>query len=1028
MASITRLFTVLSLIVSSYGFSQTKLPDELPAQSAIDAYKQYWGAFEDYEEKSLADGRKRHQEAWREVQRRFLKEKRSLNNDQISILSKAAKDYRGQLENHPDAENRPFVMLNLAQVLNMLGEHYALNDKDAGKDAKADALMLLRDIENNHKNFDQREKALYLRALLLEAANQREQAQDVWKILAAIAQKSMYGVHARLAVGDNYFQIENPAAAMRYYQSALELLPTVSTEDFTYEKLRINYRLAWSAYRAAELDQTISAATELLLPGQSLKSTGKLEKIQSDAIELIGDSLFEANNPKEAQAYLLSKSIKKYAPDIGLRILTRYTKANIHNDAAKLGDFLTENFALSSAAPQILNLTAGSYKNAKQPTKRIETLEKLTMLLPKQSLWRSRHKDDFETVAEMEKLGRDAGIVIAGWYYDKALSANNARLFMTAASYYEVLLENEPNNEESNTWRLRHAHCFYFAMRFKEASRLYTDLKSNYKIDAATLQIASYQLVLTNEKFWREQFNNAVQQDKEPANDSDTIAALTSLEKSIDQFAARFPTQTRSVDLLLVGASSNRDMDKFERASNYWQRVMVSSPDNAQRGIAIRGLVFASMKNGSSSEVIQIAGKFLKLENWKSLGLNLGKELKGILSVAALDEGKRLNNKGDIQKAGALLTSIAKEFPDIPNRDKILRDGAYMLAISGNWEESQEAVEGYKKSGMTRNLGDIIYLEARAHEYQMQMGAAAKSYLELGEKFPKHSRARSSLESSEKLALAENDFVTAASASALLAERSAGTESRLQHYTRTVNYLEKAKAPKKALAIAQRRLKSSRTTSEIFSSEIMVARMMYLVGNEQEALDDLVLISKRIRQKREKLSKEQYGALTGEAYFLLGLEAKRKFDDFLISERSGGLTNNVKRKTKYFDDVAEYMDKSAAGGHTDWAPRARYYLASSAEDLADEIASAATKNSEQLGTSSTRRYSESVDRLQQLAKKYYSTNILVTRKEPGKYRDNIWIKRSRYRLGVETPAGKNQEFREELPTAFGIDMPSQWSL
>src|SRR5690606_13082977 len=143
------------------------------------------------------------------------------------------------------------------------------------------------------------------------------------------------------------------------------------------------------------------------------------------------------------------------------------------------------------------------------------------------------------------------------------LAAGNERIFMTAASFYEILIDHAANVPESNTWRLRKAHCFYFAGRFEEASELYADLKSNYKVDAKDLQIASYQLVLTNEKFWRHLYAKAAEVGNDPLKDPATGKQLEKLEKSIDEFAARFPNQSRSIDLLLVGASANRDMERF---------------------------------------------------------------------------------------------------------------------------------------------------------------------------------------------------------------------------------------------------------------------------------------------------------------------------------------------------------------------------------------------------------------------------------------------------------------------------------
>src|SRR5690606_7626265 len=191
----------------------------------------------------------------------------------------------------------------------------------------------------------------------------------------------------------------------------------------------------------------------------------------------------------------------------------------------------------------------------------------------------------------------------------------------------------------------------FHAGRLAEASLMYRALKTRFKVDPEILQTASFELVRVDEKRWRQEFARAAERGDDPKKDKAVADSLADLERSIDEYATRFPQEKRSVDLLLVGASANRDLERYEEASRYWQRVLVSQPDPAQRGVAVRGLVLASLKLGSAGDVVEITRRFLKLEDWRSLGLNIGDELKGVLAVAALDEGKRLNDSGHVREA-----------------------------------------------------------------------------------------------------------------------------------------------------------------------------------------------------------------------------------------------------------------------------------------------------------------------------------------------------------------------------------------
>jgi tetratricopeptide (TPR) repeat protein len=1025
---ISPLMAAESATLSATLSATPSIPPEIPDPSALKAFKEYWSAFEAYEDRLLDEGQKNFKKAWAEIKSDYRKEQKKIAIIERSELQKAAKKYRRHLDEHPDADNRPFVMLNLAQIMNMIGDQMNKEEESAGNFAKNEALGLLSELERNYKAFSEREKGQYLRAIILESMDRVDEAVAVWKGLAATAKSTIYGVHAHVALGDYYFNRERAADATVSYKKALDLLLDIETSDAAYEKLRINYRLAWAAYRAAELDTSLTATVELLRPEHRTRSADQRSKIQQDAIDLAGDSLYESGSVEKAKSVLIREDLRAYGAAIGLRALKRYNANSIFSEATELGEFLIEEFPLAKEAPEILQVTADSWSKLRKDNQRLAALEKLSLLLPAQSLWRSRHKEDFAATKSMEEKAVDASVVSATANYERGLAAGNINAFLSAAATYESLLEFSANAESSNDWRLKRANCYFFAGRYDEAAEQYTDLKTKYKVDPATLQIASYQLVLTNEKRWRDAFAKAAEKNTNPLEDDVTLTALKDLEQSIDEFAARFPGQSRSIDLLLVGASANRDMERFENAGRYWQRALVSQPSAAQRGMAIRGLIFAQMKNGSSGDVVELAKRFLKLEDWKSLGLGLSTELNGVLSTAALDEGRRLGDNGKMLQAGQLMTRIAKEFPDLPERDRIYRDGAYMLAIAGDWAGAQKGAEEYLATNLQRNRADMLYLLARAHEYQIRLHDSANSYFQLAEKYPSHPRTVTSAKRAETLAVAEGDYALAAQAAALQAERSQDKASRLANYSRAVDYLEKAKSPDKALTIAQKRLKSSSSLAEQYRSQLLVAQMTYKKGQEQEALDQMVILSKRLEKTRDRLSEEEYAQIGGEVYVLLGEEARKQFEDFQLSERGGSLNANITQKSKYFDALVSSYEKAIKAGYPLWAAEGRYQIGLSAERLADEIATSTAKANQSLSLTASNRMATRIERLQTIAKKYHGSNILAARKNPSGYKDNEWVKKSAMRLGGEKSEKIELKRQEQLPTAYQADLPSQWSL
>ena len=1003
-------------------------PPEMPDAHAAKAFKEYWHAFEAYEAKLLKEGEEQYKRQWSEVRANYQKARGEVDGERLAALRRAESRYRQHLADHPKETNRPFVLLDLAQILNLIADASQKSDHSGAMNYRTHALATLRDLATDYPDFVYRDQALYLRAVILEALDQDDEALAAWKTLASSARSTLYGVHARVAVGDHYFKRETPREAMIAYQEALQTLPAVHADDEEYERLRINYRLAWAAYRATELDVTVKAAKALLEPGIRIRSRDERRKIEQDAVDLIGDALFEADQGGKTRAFLRTRDLIDHAGAIGIRMLSRYSAKAAYSVAAELGEFLAENLPLCREYPEILQSLADAHDKLGHLPRRLVALERLALLLPAQSLWRARYRGEPAALRKMEALAGAAATSVATAHYDAGMASGSAKEFQAAAAFYDLLIEHLPNVDAATTWRLRRAHCRYFAGDVDEAASLYASLKVGHKVDPETLQIASYQLVLAHERRWRMAFAKAQEQGINPVAAPSVLAAVVDLEKAADEFAARFPGQSRAVDLLLVAASTNRDMERFEPASRYSQRVLLSQPSPAQRAIAIRGIIVATLKTGSPGDVVELTRRFLKLEDLSALGSAVTNELRGVLATAALDEGRRLSGQGQVREAGTLMTQVAVEFADVPNRDRLWRDGAYMLAIAGEWAEAQQAAEGYLRSGLTKSRGDMTYLLARAHEYQLSLGEAARFYLELGRQSPPHSRGFASLVRAERLAVAEGDHALAAAAAAAQAEQAPKEPQRLAAFTRAVSESLAAGDPNGALALARRRQRISRTPAERLRSELLVQRATAATGAAEEAADSLQILAKEIERSRGKLAAEDYAALVGEVHLGLGDEARQKFEDFRIAERSGNATDNITAKTNMFDELATHYDRVAATAPPRFATEARFRLAAAAEALADEIAAIPSRTDETLTARAQSRYQATIERLKTLARKYYSSNVLAARRDPARYRGNDWVKKSALRLTDERSADPDQRHREALPIAMPTQLPSSWSL
>ncbi len=917
-------------------------------------------------------------------------------------------------------------MLNLAQMFAELASlQEAASNNTGASESRQRALALLKELEDKYPHFNNGNDALYQRAILLEKNREYDAALVIWRKLAASPHPDRYALHANLAVGDWEFQQASPDKALEKYDIAKGMLAVTDDADRSLDELRIQYRIGWAAYKATRHDRAIEAAKALMSPGLSSKAVRQKDKIIRDAIDLVAFSLYESDSTTKVKETILKVPFNRYGAAILLVMMTRYSGANQHERVANMGALAIDKFGSSRELPDILLMTANANQILNRPIARIDALEKLAMLLPEGSLWRTRYGSDSVLSENLDDHATQAAITVANWHYENGLSSSAAKSFENAAGFFSVLVQKYPAKEEALTLRHRIANCMLYSGLLQKAEEKYTELIASLKVNDDVLSIAMYQKALTVEKIWRQKYESAIQRSLDPITDKPSLTELSRLESVINDHANKFPNQTRSIDLLLVAASANRDHNRFTEASRFWQRSLLASPTTAQRAMAVRGLVFAQLRSGRSADVIDMVRKFLRLETNSTLSQNLATELKGVLSAATLDEGQRLAKLGENEAAGSVMIDVAKEFPDIPKREQIYRDGAYMLAIGGNWPAAEAGAKSYLAANLKVYWGDMTYLVARSNEFQMRFAPAVKNYILLTEKDPKHSRVAVSLERAESLSVADEDYTSAAKALTIRGDKSSDHTERLQSYAKACEYRIKAGTLDLALAVAQKRKNESKSDNERLDSEILLAKVRYAQGDKQTAIDDMDSIAKQVERNKFKLG-DQYAGLAARSNEFIGDHLRDRFTEFRLADKKD-LNKAVEEKSALFTDMASRYDKVASLDQLESSPKARYLLAASANEFADELSGLPLRSGEPLTLKTQTRFNQNVSRMRDMAKRYHSNNLLAKQRSPQYYAKSEWVKRSAIALsaGGDTAV---RDAKEQTTSATHVEVPQQWSL
>lgn len=1003
--------------------------NDVPNTEALSAYKKFWDAFREYEVKSRRVSVEEYQKTLDGLESIYEKDERSYVEKRIELLTSAEKKYQGNLQQIAEGRNRPFVLINLAQTyVELASIQNSIGQDTASKETRKNALLTLKEIEDKYPEFQHLSEAMYLRASILESNNESLEALPIWKKLAA-TNLDKFGLHASLVLGDREFENAAPEKALQYYQKAKDILKNLTGKDHALDELRVNYRIAWANFKAGKTQAALSAVSRILTPEIISHTVRQRQKITSDLGDLTAYCLFAQDNASRTEEVLASRSYRIVGPRASLTLMNQYLTSNYASKAADVGKIATEEFSLAAELPDILKVRAKADDLAGRKASRIEALEKLSMLLPAGSLWRQKNHNDSGVITHMEEIARSASELVAADYYQQGLDTGNPRKFTMSANYYQNLLEDRPNTEKAPQWRLQIANARYFAGNLRDADRGYSELISALKTPEDVLMNAYYQRVLTLEKIWRTEFEAAVQKGIETSNNPRILSHLANLENAIEEHTTRFPSQSRSIDLLLVAASANRDQNRFDQAGRFWQRTLVSNPSPGQRSIAVRGLIFNKIRGGKPSEIIESASNFLKFENKDSMFGGLRQELLGVLATATNDESTYLAKRGLSDEAGTLLLQTVSDFPDLPNREKFWRDGAYFLAISGNWARAQASAENFLKDTFSEFSGDMKYLLARAHEYQLRFDQSVKAYVDLAEDHPNHPRALTSLERAEKLALADNNFLMAGRAAEAMARYGKEPSGRLAKLDAAIDHFMKGGNFAKAKEAAERRVQNSRSLVEKLKSELAIGKVRYESGDIQVAIDDLDTLSKQIDRARTSLG-DGYRGLASETNMILGEHALKLFQNSKIEGGNATAASKVDRKSRLFTDLSSRFDKVANLESPEFSAKARFLVAQAATKFADELSAIPSRNGEPATLRNQTRFNQNINHLRDLAQKYHGSNILAKQRAPQSFMKNEWISKSA--LALSSSASSSEKIGrsanlDQLSTASSNDMPQQWS-
>jgi hypothetical protein len=983
-------------------------------------FKDYWQSLENWKKQESSKQRDQLNQTLNQGRAKVKEESKNTDYNDFEELQAALRRYKDLLQKDYEGEQVPWILLNSAIVLHEMaalrkGEVEAIHYRD-------EMTKTLERLNTAFPKFEMRDVALYLLGEAYAESGQKDLAEETYISLTKLKKTTSYALAGQVDLGDLYFKQERFKPAMDTYKGALEKIS--HDKNLKSYEISVRYRLAWAAYYSSNRGEVISNVIALLgIPEYAGERVEDSVASKKDLIKLMAWTLTEVNDVSYLKTTMQRKEVKSYAGSLGIALLDAYQDEQSEEFGVELAEFIYDQFPFDPMMPQLLTRMAEVYERLGDLPKRNQAWERLAYNLPKTSLWYKRFNGDQKTLNRSREMFRTGAKSLAETYFNSGKESGKESDFAKAAVYYELLSSNSEGQRDYST-TLDLAHSYYFAELYDKALAVYAELGHMAKSDQTLSAVARYQVALVREKLWRKAFVEAAQRDQDPSKVKEVKEKLAEFEQSVDIYIEDQKGQAANAstsELLLLAASAHRDQEMVDEAVHYWNQVLQGKGSEIYRNMAIRGILVALVDRKRFDNAIDRAESFLA-DDSSSKSTEVKNEIYALLTRAAESLAEQLSNEGKVEEAGRVLTRIADRYPDIPSREKLVHDGAYKLAIAGDWNSALKWAESYLgEKANNKYAGDMLYLKARAHEYMVRFDIAAQTFLKLAKNYPNHDKSEQSLDRAEKLALADDQYLIAAEATYQLATHKKYKTCKDECYLRSIGYYEKAGHTSQATVMAEKMMKQPSLKNKILG-ELALARLKNNSGKENEALRHYSAIAARTvkspdQDLREAMSEANYFA--GERYKTLAVDIKLA--------ANSKLKQNLEDKIKYFKLATEAYGNVSKYKFRHWTLRAHFAAGDLSETLGEQVAILLGED-KPISNRLALDLNNTISNFGTLARKYYGENVLAVRGHKLSPNENLWVKKSRIKLAGNADSDAGDTASYEAPIAMGYDFPNEWSM
>jgi len=567
-------------------------------------------------------------------------------------------------------------------------------DHRASRAFNQKAIDLYRLLMKEHPDYERMDEVIFNLAFNLMDLGLRKQALEYYELFVRTYKNSKLLPDAYLAIGEYYFDNNNPIKALEQYKKAAAF-PDSKVRAFAL------YKLAWCYYNVGEYDAAIDALKRVVESGGQGDDQKKGRvSLKDEALNDLALFFAESKDVDAAYAYFKSHGEPKHFRTMLKRLANIYVELGQNENAVKAWTRLIEEDPLAPDAPVFQDRIVRVWFKDHQKEKTRAEIDRMASTYGPGSEW-ARHNAARSDVIEkalalIEKDLRE----IAVDYHTEARKTGSRRTYQFARELYQRYLKLFPNTRHSYDMQFYYAEALYELKDYEAAADAYEKvLKLNP--EGAHFEDAAGSLILTIDKILgldsadKESSAPAVRVDAEAGGGSARTVNPSPLgpwearkAAACDLFAERLPTHADAPNILYEGARLYYDHDLFDEAIPRLLKIVERYPSTDVAEVSARLVLEAYNRRGDYAALEKQARAFADVQAFNE---DFKADLRDMVEKAAYKKIESLQTKGHEIEAANAYRAFFTEFPHSSLADRALFNAAVYFFKAGAVNQAIES-------------------------------------------------------------------------------------------------------------------------------------------------------------------------------------------------------------------------------------------------------------------------------------------------------------------------------------------------